>query len=127
MSTRGVEPAGRFVELGAQCADPGSGIAAVGDAAADLGSALVGGLTLVAQVNRRRSSTPDSFPGARERLVHALLGAGDDGSEHRILGERLQRVSEPPFARFVYVIVETPVEHGGDRVDNAQVERRRSR
>ena len=97
MSTRGVELAAGFVELLAALVDPRAGIVTLGNATANLGSALVGGLALVAKVYPWRSSTPDPLPGARERLVDALLGAGHDVSEHRVLGKRLQRVGQPSF------------------------------
>ena len=97
MSTRVVELAAGFVELLAALVDARAGIVTLGNAAANLGSALVGGLTLVAKVYPWRPSTPDPLPGARERLVHVLPGAGHHGSEHRVLGERLQRGSQLSF------------------------------
>ena len=98
MSPCVVELAAGFVELLAALVDPCAGIVTLGNAAAHLGSALVGGLTLVSKVYPRRSSTSAALPGAGERLVHALLGASDDRSKHRVFGERLQRGGQLSFS-----------------------------
>ena len=113
-STRVVELAAGFVEFVAESLDPCSGIVTLANAAANLGAPLVGGLALVSKVDPWRPSPPAPLPSTRERLVHALLGAGDDAAEHRVLGECLQRGGELSFPRLVGVIVETQVEHGGD-------------
>ena len=104
----------RVVQRVASFVDVAARPFAVADLRANLETAFVRSLPLCSKLHPGRAAAPALLTAARVGCVHPLLCGRENLPEHRVLGQRLQRLGQAPLPRLVWVLVEPPGQHGGD-------------